>query len=110
MKGSDPVKGSDPDLAATMERLPVLRRYEEVVCTRLHPWAQRFPGARVDTLNRIVLDFHDNVQDAPSIDRTFLKRLALFADHVMDGRPPEEAVELALDAHPDPLSAGSGCR
>lgn len=100
--------GSDPDLAAVMERLPVLRRYEEVVCTRLHPWAQRLPGARADTLDRIVRYFHDNVQDASSIDRAFLKRLVLFVDQLMDGRLPEEAVELALDAHPDPLSVDRG--
>ncbi len=92
-----------------MERLPVLRRYEQVVCTRLHPWARRLP-ARGDTLDRIVLYFQDNAHDASSIDRAFLKRLVLFADEVMNGRPLEEAVKLALDAHPDPLSVGRRCR
>ena len=34
---------TDPDYAAFVDRLPVLRRYEEVIRTRLHHWAIRDP-------------------------------------------------------------------
>ena len=37
---------ADPDYAAMIRRLPVLRRYECVVRTKLHQLAMRRPGGR----------------------------------------------------------------
>ena len=99
------MKHSDPDFAAVCERLPVLRRHEEIMRTRLHQHAIRFPGTRGDTLDRVIRYLRDNVQSVSQINRAFMKRLVVFADHVVDGIPPEEAAWLACRAHPDPISS-----
>ena len=80
-----------------MERLSVLRRHEGVVRSRLRPWPERLTG-----LNRIFLDFRDNVEDVSDADRAPLLQLAAFADHVMDGKQPEEAASLAVSQPPLP--------
>ena len=92
---------ADPDYAALLERLPVLRRHEWLVRTQLHPWAMRRPGVHGDTLERLVSYFRDRVQDVGPSHRAFLKRLAMFADLVMDDAPPDEAVRIACREHPD---------
>ena len=97
------MKPTDPDFAAFLERLPVLRRYEDLVRGRLHQFAMRRPGVRGDTLDRIVLYFHDNVQNIGPINRAFLKRVVLFADLVMDGAAAGDAVHVACRDHPDPV-------
>ena len=104
---------TDLDFAAFMERLPVLRRYEDVVRGRLHQFAMRRPGVRGDTLARVVTYFSDNVQDIGPINRAFLKRVVLFADLVMDGADPDAAATIACLGHPDPyvdIDGGSGTR
>ena len=96
------MRHADPDYAAFLDRLPVLRRHEDLVRGRLHQFAMRRPGVRGDTLARIVSYFHDNVQDVGPINRAFLKRTVLFADLVMDGISPETAASIACRHHPDP--------
>lgn len=83
---------ADPGYAALLERLPVLLCHELLVRTQLHQWAMRHPGARGDTLHRMVSYFRDEGQDVGPINRAFLKRVVVFADLVMVGTPPEEAV------------------
>ncbi len=95
---------ADPDCAAMIRRLPVLRRYEWLVRTKLHQLAMRRPGARGDTLDRIVLYFTDSVQSVGPVNRAFLKRVVAFADYVMDGMSPDEAVRIACRLHPDPYA------
>ena len=73
--------------------------------TRLHQHAIRFPGTRSNTLDYVIWYLRDNVQSVSPINRAFMKRLVVFADHVMEGLPPEEAARLACRAHPDPISA-----
>ena len=73
--------------------------------TRLHQHAIRFPGTRSNTLDYVIRYLRDNVQSVSPINRAFMKRLVVFADHVMEGIPPEEAARLACRAHPDPISA-----
>lgn len=99
------MKQSDPDFAAVCERLPILRRHEEIMRTRLHQHAIRFPGTRSNTLDYVIRYLRDNVQSVSPINRAFMKRLVVFADHVMEGIPPEEAARLACRAHPDPISS-----
>ena len=93
---------ADPDYAALLERLPVLRRHELLVRTQLHQRAIRQPGVRGDTLHRMVSYFRDEVQDVGPSNRAFVKRVVIFADLVMVGTPPEDAVRAACHAHPDP--------
>ena len=93
---------TDPDFAAFLARLPVLRQHEELVRIRLHQWAIRRPGTRGDPLDRVETYFRDKVQTVGPINRAFLKRVVLFADLVMDGTLPEEAARVACHDHPDP--------
>lgn len=95
---------ADADFAALCARLPVLRRHEHLVGTRLHQWALRFPGTRGDTLNGVVTYLRDNVTTVSPINRAFMRRMVLFADLVMDGTPPEKAADNACREHPDPLT------
>lgn len=96
---------TDPDYAAFVERLPVLRRYELVIRSRLHPLAIRDPGSHGGTLHDLALYFQNGVNNNVSrVNRAFLKRMAAFADHVMHGTPPEKAVRLAVSEYPDPKS------
>lgn len=96
------MKPTDPDYAAMLKRLPVLRRYEGLVRGRLHQFAMRRPGTRGDTLDRIVTYFRDNVRNVGPINRAFLKRMVTFADLVIEGEPPAEAARIACRTHPDP--------
>lgn len=107
------MKQTDEDFAAFMERLPVLRRHEDLVRGRLHQFAMRRRGVRGDTLARLVSYFNDNVQNVGPVDRAFLKRTVAFADLVMEGANPEAAARVACRDYPDPyvdLDGGTGTR
>lgn len=94
---------ADPDYAAMIRCLPVLRRYEWLVRTQLHQRTMRRPGTRGDTLDRIVWYFTNSVQSVGPANRAFLKRVVAFADYVMYGMSPDEAVRIACRLHPDPV-------
>lgn len=100
----------DPDLAALIKRLPVLRRHERLIRTRLHPFAIRHPGTYGDTLHRTVAHFRDNAPYASRAERAFMKQMVVFADHVIGGKLPEDAAVLACEAHPDPEHTIGGSR
>ena len=105
------MRQTDPDFAAFMERLPVLRRHEDLVRGQLHQFAMRRPGVLGHTLGRIVSYFSDDVQDIGPINRAFLKRTIAFADLVMDGANPQAAARIACRDHPDPyfdIDGGTG--
>ena len=96
---------TDPDYAAFVDRLPVLRRYESVIRSGLHPWAIRDPESRGGTLHDLALYFQNGVSNNVSpVNRAFLKRMVAFADHVMHGTPQQKAIRLAVSEYPDPKS------
>ena len=95
------MKQTDEDFAAFISRLPVLRRHEALVRSRLHQFAMRRPGGRGDTLSRLV-SYFKGVRNVGRVNRAFLKRTVAFADLVMGGANPEDAVRIACRDHPDP--------